>query len=97
MPPAGKLHPKPLCIPTKGKQVKGPKEKPHKKASSLKIGTKVGKKIYTIKQRLQILQVWNEIQNGTGRKTIVANNYGVDPTTIRRWKKKEAEMKVALE
>ena len=99
---------KPLWLPMKGKQLKGPKipkqatlksmkEKPHKKASSLKQTSKAGKQVYTIKQKMQILGEWNEKQNGTGRKESVAKKYGVHVTTIRRWKKQEKELIKASE
>ena len=99
---------KPYWLPTKGKQLKGPKkpkqatlkpmkEKPHKKASSLKQATKAGKQVYTIKQKMQILGEWNETQNGTGRKGSVAKKYGVHVTTIRRWKNQEKELIEASE
>ena len=107
-PPTGKPEPKPLWMPMKGKQPKGPKaskqstlkpmkEYQHKKGSSLRKASKAGKVIFTIKEKLQILQVWNETKNGTGRKSSVAKRFDVDQTTIRRWKKKEAQMKEALE
>lgn len=73
-----------------------PKDTVHKKSSATK-RSRAGTVSYSVKEKLGMVKVWKDTINGTGRKSALAKQWGVNETTVRGWVTKEAQLQAALD
>lgn len=70
------------------------KKAAHKKSSA---SNPSGAITYSVEAKLDMIKIWKETKDGTGRKPALAAKWRAGERTVRKWVKKEAELQAALD